>query len=750
MLANLNNANKKFSATNKSTSFIKELDRKNIRSIALPNRLDGNAGIHFTQVGSNTGSTFGVVYKTRGSKAREYMNALKREGAPYLSSTLKFDDTDVVLLKIVVRPPRTPWQKYAREVIREAKIHRWVNSHETNKSDKVAPRFYFAAFDPKHHFGISVMEFLSGETLRSFQKSHRVVPREVYSTVERAFRQLWKMGCLHMDVHPNNVMLSKDKDGKMKAILIDFATAVEIPSETHRRLKSEMRAHPNERLFRVWDEVATEETEAYIAKILNAKTSVGSENSKPDWDFLSDLYEKSNMEDDPQNRQNERRNSVSALPRNQQDAQQQAAKRTSSGGLKIRGIKTSRTARKQFVRRQHGKGWQSVSSLFSGGGGGRRRSSTKSLKSSSGQGGLVLGWFGRGSGRTSGKKPQAPTRPSAATHGVLSGTQRVKEHNHNNGSVYAQNAQNGHDPVADLPRSSRSGQSGLAQSGSSGRRVVNTNVGPNIYPVSNSRSRFWKQDPQKLLKGWTTSGDSGTDYWSLFRAYIMSLNQKRVTLDDAVAANFYAKTRNMMCGKLKELIGDLYLQWFCDVKWDTFPVITILHVAAFAMHERHNIVLYEQVGTTSEYRRIDPWQLLPMTPLQNGTHMHLVNKLIEEFGNNEWIEPKNSDKRFVYLSVKTTPMTTLQWANLPRFPRFRGKPHATITPTFNLVFDSLEPPLIRKNNSTPPATTKSTTVQSVPKSQRRITNTYKPVPKSQRSSTTNNNVQFVSATSKQS
>lgn len=67
-----------------------------------------------------------------------------------------------------------------------------------------------------------VMEKIDGESLRNSKINDKQDQKRIIKQLFESIQYLHEKGICHRDISPNNIIISKDQDGKKKMTLIDF------------------------------------------------------------------------------------------------------------------------------------------------------------------------------------------------------------------------------------------------------------------------------------------------------------------------------------------------------------------------------------------------------------------------------------------------------------------------------------------------------------------------------------------------
>lgn len=82
-----------------------------------------------------------------------------------------------------------------------------------------------------------IMEYLPGKMLGDIDAAtRRSLGPKLAERYDTAIRSMLYAGVVHGDLHDNNVMFSKARDGRLRAYIIDFGFAVKLPSALRKTL----------------------------------------------------------------------------------------------------------------------------------------------------------------------------------------------------------------------------------------------------------------------------------------------------------------------------------------------------------------------------------------------------------------------------------------------------------------------------------------------------------------------------------
>jgi tRNA A-37 threonylcarbamoyl transferase component Bud32 len=137
-----------------------------------------------------------------------------------------------VILKFERLTSRRPYQ--LGNVVREARTHATVSQsvvthgRQKFKGVDVAPRLFFSGIYAG--YAITCMEYLEGALLSEYIIKGTLT-KKIFSCIEYMLETLLRIGVVHGDMHPKNVIVTPE--GRVKCI--DFGFAFELPQSVHQR-----------------------------------------------------------------------------------------------------------------------------------------------------------------------------------------------------------------------------------------------------------------------------------------------------------------------------------------------------------------------------------------------------------------------------------------------------------------------------------------------------------------------------------
>jgi serine/threonine protein kinase len=204
---------------------------------------------------------WGKVFTTSWAKAKEYANVLKGGKAFVRTAAEPNASHSHVVVKVFTRRPNetdAEWASYLNMVNREVSIQRSVyRASMRHYGGRLAPAVFFAGVDKDGGFAIVCMEHVRGKTLaslvRDFTLLKRRPPHNLLLNVETAVVALWRLGVVHMDLHPNNIMVDP---ATAHVTLIDFASAARIPPTNRAAMETLLLSTKAGERYKIWNEPA--------------------------------------------------------------------------------------------------------------------------------------------------------------------------------------------------------------------------------------------------------------------------------------------------------------------------------------------------------------------------------------------------------------------------------------------------------------------------------------------------------------
>ncbi|AGE55267.1 PBCV-specific basic adaptor domain-containing protein [Paramecium bursaria Chlorella virus MA1E] len=215
-----------------------------------------------------------------------------------------------VVMKVAKQQPNQTDEKFFKSSTRENVVHKELSVGHCYKIpdaskgtciSEYVPNFYVSYIigKRKRHMCITVMGFAGRMSLVEYSKdlqfSHWQSPQrgdsyaKFYVQLEKALCSLWLAGYVHLDLHRENIMVSKD--GKVK--IIDFGFALKLPDVYVKSIASGITKMIKERNPRSFADLWTKESVNGV-RVVNYTNSVAQARDygwyNPDYKVLQTFY----------------------------------------------------------------------------------------------------------------------------------------------------------------------------------------------------------------------------------------------------------------------------------------------------------------------------------------------------------------------------------------------------------------------------------------------------------------------------
>ncbi|ABU43869.1 PBCV-specific basic adaptor domain-containing protein [Paramecium bursaria Chlorella virus NY2B] len=224
-----------------------------------------------------------------------------------------------VVMKVAKQQPNQTDEKFFKSSTRENVVHKELSVGHCYKIpdaskgtciSEYVPKFYVSYIigKRKRHMCITIMGFAGRMSLVEYSKdlqfSHWQSPQrgdpyaKFYVQLEKALCSLWLAGYVHLDLHRENIMVSKD--GKVK--IIDFGFALKLPDVYVKSIAGGITKMIKERNPRSFADLWTKESVNGV-RVVNYTNSVAQARDygwyNPDYKVLQTFYNEVPVEQRP-------------------------------------------------------------------------------------------------------------------------------------------------------------------------------------------------------------------------------------------------------------------------------------------------------------------------------------------------------------------------------------------------------------------------------------------------------------------